>query len=139
MKITKFDDDIILGEVDDRVVYLRKPCWDCDWYWGFGYLGNYNCHYHIDGLDKNKNLYDAIKEHFGDSLTIKDDKKLWLFCELISTFYSLKETAEVLGRGGSNYGENPLADIIKNKTEVDRINNEIMPKIFDAIWDIFRN
>jgi len=138
MKTTKFKDDVILGKLNDKDIYLKKPSWDCDWYWGFGYLGNYTIHYHIDGINKSKNLYDALKKHFGDSLTIKDDKKLWLFCEFMATFYSLKETAEVLGRGGSHYTKNPLADVIKNKTEVDRINNEIMPKIFDAIWDIFK-
>ena len=116
---------------------MRKPSWDCDWYWGFGYLGNNDCHYHVNGLD-NKNLYDAIKEHFGDTLTIKDDKKLWMFCELMATFYTLKETAEVLGRGGANYGFNPVADIIRNKEESDRINNKVMPAIFDALWDILK-
>ena len=43
---------IKLGVVNNETIYLTPPSWDCDWYWGFGYLGNKNCHYHIDGLNK---------------------------------------------------------------------------------------
>lgn len=30
----------------DRIA-LYAPTFDCGWYWGFGYLGNKNCHYHL--------------------------------------------------------------------------------------------
>jgi hypothetical protein len=30
-------------------VYLSGFSWDCDWYWGGGYLGNRNLHTHFDG------------------------------------------------------------------------------------------
>lgn len=123
-----------MGKVYDDYIYLSAPSWDCDWYWGFGYLGNKHCHYHINGLNKNKNLYDAITEHFGDSFIIKEHSDILLFCELITTFYTLKETAEVLGRGGSHYTGNPLAELIKNEPEVKRINEIIMPALFDQIY-----
>lgn len=129
---------ILLGEHDGENIYLSPPSWNCGWYWGFGYLGNNNCHYHLDGLSKNKNLYDAIKEHFGDTLTIKDDKDIWTFCELIVTFYALKEAAEVLGRGGSHYTTNPIADKIKNIEEVERINKIVLPALFDEIYKILK-
>ncbi len=133
-----FNRRVLLGEVDGNNIWLSAPSWDCGWYWGFGYLGNRDCHYHIDGLDKYKNMFDAIKEHFGESLTIKDDKKLWTFCELIATFYALKETAEVLGRGGSHYTTNTCADIIKNKKEANRINDEVMPAIFHELSELLK-
>jgi len=127
-----------LGNHDGEPIYLTAPSWDCGWYWGFGYLGNRNCHYHLDGLSKDKNLYDAIKEHFGDSLVISDCD-LWKFAELIGTFYALKQTAEVLGRGGSHYTTNPCSDLIKNPDEVARINNVVLPAIFDEIYKILEN
>ncbi len=30
-------------------IYLEGFKWDCDWYWGGGYLGNKNLHTHFDG------------------------------------------------------------------------------------------
>lgn len=56
----------------------------------------------------------------------------------MKTFYSLQDTAEVLGRGGSHYTKNPIAELIKNPAEVERINGEIMPALFDAIYTLFR-
>lgn len=137
-RTTKFDERFKMGQADGENIYLSAPSWDCDWYWGFGYLGNKDCHYHVDGLDTSKNLFDAIKDHFGETLAIKEDDDLWSFCELMASFYALKKTAEVLGRGGSNYGENPVREIIKNEAEAKRINNEVMPAIFDAIENIIK-
>ena len=139
MRTTKFEEKFKLGKVDEDNIYLSPPSWDCDWYWGFGYLGNKDCHYHLDGLSHTKNLFDALKEHFGDSLTIKEDKHLWTFCELIQTFYNLKETAEVFGRGGSNYTSNPISELIIDKNLVYKINNIILPKLFDEIETILSN
>jgi hypothetical protein len=48
----------------------------------------------------------------------------------------LRETAEVLGRGGSHYTTNPLSEIIKNPAEVERINKVILPRIFEEIYKI---
>ena len=133
MNTHSFTDRFLIGEVDKEKIYLSAPSWDCDWYWGFGYLGNNNCHYHIDGLDKNTHMFDALKNHFGDSLRIKDDNNLWTFCELMQTFYTLKETARVLKLGGSHYTSNPISSIIKNEEEAERINKVVMPAIFNAI------
>jgi len=130
-------------------VYLSPPSWDCGWYWGFGYIGNKDMHYHIDGLKKHEkynhdagvweyeffNLYDGIKKHFGNTLRVRPSD-LWTLAELFETFYSLKDTAEVLGRGGSHLTANPCKDVIMNTDEVTRINNEVLPAIFDEIYKI---
>jgi len=127
----------LLGRVDGELIYLSKPSFDCGWYWGFGYLGNRNCHYHVDGLmDKhNTNLFDAFKAEFGDSLVISD-VDLWVISELFMTFYTLKSTAEVLGRGGSHMTTNPLSKLIINKNEVKRINEVLLPHVFVEIYKI---
>ena len=140
---------IYIGTVDGEKIYLSAPSWDCDWYWGFGYLGNKNCHYHVDGLTKHEkynfdkkcreyeftNLFDGFKKHFGTSLVVRDSQ-LWTLCELFKTFYTLKETAEVLGRGGANYTANPCKDVIINKDEVKRINEVVLPTVFEEIYKI---
>lgn len=139
-----------LGKHNEEKIYLTAPSWDCGWYWGFGYLGNKNCHYHVDGLKKIGtynfekktfeykfvNLYDGFKEHFGTSFVVKDDNDIWTLAELFETFYTLKETAEVLGRGGSHYTNNPAKKIIKNEAEVRRINEVVLPAIFEEIYNI---
>lgn len=138
---TKWTKKYKLGTVDGEVIYLSAPSWDCGWYWGFGYLGNNNRHYHLHGLSerKNQNLYDAIKEHFGSSLVINEERgnDLFKFCELVLTAYTLKETAEVLGRGGSHMTTNPCAELIKNPVEVGRINEILLPAIFNEIADLW--
>lgn len=128
---------VLLGYNDNQPIYLSPPSWDCGWYWGFGYLGNNNCHYHIDGLSKDKNLFDAFKEHFGDTLRVRESD-LWTLVELFGTFYALKTTTEVLGRGGSHYTSNPCKDLITNKDEVTRINNIVLPQVFEEIYKILQ-
>ena len=138
----------LLGSRDGEKIYLTAPSWDCGWYWGFGYLGNNNNHYHVDGLKKietynfNKsvfeyefvNLYVGLKKHFGDTFVVKKDSDIWTLAELFQTFYTLKETAEVFGRGGSYYTKNPCKDLLINKELVDKINNVLLPEIFEQIY-----
>jgi len=129
---TKFKNKYLLGYVDKKPIYLSAPSWDCGWYWS---LGNENCHYHLNGLDKRVDTCTAIKNHFGDTLRIRRSH-IWTFAELIETAYLLKSTAETLRSGGAHLSTNPCAEIIKNVDEVTRINEVVLPAIFDALDDI---
>lgn len=135
--LSNYPTKIFIGKNQNESIYLSAPSWDCGWYWGFGYLGNKNCHYHVNGLEKseNSNLFDAFKKHFGNSLIVRDSQ-LWTLCELFKTFYALKETCEVLGRGGSHMTTNPCKELIINKSEVERLNNIVLPQIFEEIYKI---
>lgn len=126
---------ILLGKVDNENIYLSPPSWDCGWYWGFGYLGNRNCHYHIDGLNPKVDLQEAITEHFGSTLKIRVSD-VWTFAELMKTFYSLKGAANILGSGSAGYTSNPVKDIIINKDEVKRINEVVLPAVFESIYSL---
>ena len=132
-------DKIRLGtrKSDGKGIFLTKPTWDCSWYWGFGYLGNRNEHFHLSSYanGRNINMYDALTTDY--DLNPKIKAKLWDFCELVKTAYVLKETAEVLGRGGSHYTKNVCASIIKNTDEVKRINEIVLPAIFEKLNNIF--
>lgn len=136
-KIGKFPAKIFIGKRENENIYLSAPSWDCGWYWGFGYLGNKNCHYHVNGLAKkeNTNLAYAFKKHFGKSLIVRSSQ-LWVLCDLFGAFYTLKDAAKVLAKGGSHYTTNPCEEIIKNKEEVTRINFVVLPKIFEEIYKI---
>ena len=36
---TNFKKKYLLGYINNESIYLSPPSWDCNWYWGFGYLG----------------------------------------------------------------------------------------------------
>ena len=149
---TIFRSDIYLGENNGERIYLSAPSWDCDWYWGFGYLGNKNCHYHVEGLKKIGeynhekrtfeyefvNLYDGIKKHFGDTFIIKNDEDIWKFAELMATFYTLREYSDTICRGGSHYTLNPIREEIKNEDEYKRINTEVLPSLFNEVYILLK-
>lgn len=149
-----YENKTFIGQRNGKNIYLTAPSWDCGWYWGFGYLGNYNCHYHVSGLKtiekyvkgedgnfyntcETVNLYDGFKRHFDEgTFIVTDDKDVWQLAELFETFYNLRETAEVFGRGGSHYTANPCKNVIIDKELVKRINEVILPEIFDEIYKI---
>ena len=137
MKTTIFKKDITLGKLDGETVKLASPSWDCGWYWGFWYIQNRNIHTHFDSFDRenNRNLFDSIKERFTEWKL--DENDTWTFCELMRSFYTLSNTAEVFRRGSSNYGYNPCSSLIINKQEAERINNVVLPAIFDEIYKLF--
>lgn len=147
--INKFGEHYLLG-VDENgtFYYLEKESWDCGWYWGLGYVHTFTnnkapqlsrdiaSHQHFDGLffRGTRNGYDTFKEFFVD--TPLSDKEIWTLLELMKTAYTLKESAEVFGRGGSHYTTNPCADVIKSEEYVAKINSEMIPAIMDEVRKI---
>lgn len=164
MESIKGSEKVFFGtrKKDGAPIYLSKPSFDCGWYWSFGYLGNAREHYHLESYAKkdhhlnledgsfklltearNISMYDALLEDYSLNPNILGpiDKfnlyhRLYTFCELALTAYALKEAAEVLGRGGSHMTSNPCAGIIKNPEEVKRINEIVLPAIFNQIAEL---
>lgn len=136
MKTLSNYNKVLLGKVDGEKIYLSPPSWDCDWYWGFGYLGNKDCHYHVDGMDKDVGLHTAFKNHFGDTFIVTNDNDVWTLAELFASFYTLKEYAEMCHTGGAHLTSNPCKGLLKNKSEEDRINNVVLPQVFEEIYKI---
>jgi len=56
----------------------------------------------------------------------------------MKSVYLLKSTAELLGRGSANLTSNPCKDVIINTEETKRINNVVLPQIFEEIYDILQ-
>lgn len=151
----------LLGKNEEnRNVWLEKPSWDCGWYWGFGYLetmrGNrlpslatdIQSHTHWDSQVSRSqhNAYDWFTETFGTPKDKKTkgkkcsrftDDQIWQLCELMQSFYTLKNTAEILARGSAHYTDNPARKTILNKREAKRINTKVLPEIFKHIANIF--
>ena len=147
--IQKFGKHYLLGkDANGQKHWLDSPSWDCGWYWGFGYIHTFtnnnhpemsrdiSSHYHFDSFRKDANgraccLYDGIKAALSE-LTV-NDKELWTLCELMQTFYTMREYADLLNRGGAHYTTNPQRETIRNEKEEKRINEVVLPKIFDEI------
>ena len=138
--LSNYPEKFLLGRVNNENIYLAKPSWDCGWYWGFGYIGNSNCHYHLSGIGKenNKNLYDGLKEHFGNTLVLRESS-LWKFCEIVSTIYKLKDTAEVFRVGGAHYTNNPCKELIIDKSIVEKINSTLIPQLIEEMYKVLLN
>jgi hypothetical protein len=138
-KMEAFPLKVYMGNVDGERIYMTRPSFDCNWYWGFGYLGNRNCHYHLDGIGKGENINfrDALVKHFGESFIIKDDRLLWQFAEVVRTIYTMKKAAEMFHMGGSHMTTNPDADTIKSKSNWEQeINEVLIPRQIAAMYEI---
>jgi hypothetical protein len=128
-----------------EAIYLYTPTFDCDWYWGFGYLGNNNYHYHLSSfqqefgssLARNISMFDALREDYTLCPTLQNDNNLWTFCELVKTAYALIEIAEVYKLGGSHCSNNPCKELLKNNEQYEHISFVLLPTLFKEIDKLF--
>ena len=151
-----FGKDVYLLGVDefnDRY-WLEAPSWDCEWYWGFGYVETYeenrkpsqaidiNSHQHIESnfLGKNNakdrgychNIFDS---KLLDKATFTEDEG-WELSELFRQFYLLKSGAELFKNGTSGTANIKIETGAKRLKWQKTINEEILPKIFKQIIKI---
>lgn len=145
-KITKFGKNYyLLGKRKENgaKVWLEEGHFDCDWYWGIGYVEEFNARYtdinmhtHFDSLFLNgkKCCIDLFKEYFND--TTLTEGETWQLLENIKTLYTMREYSDTLYIGGSNITSNENAEIIKNNEEYKRINEVVIPKLLETIYKI---
>jgi hypothetical protein len=81
-------------------------------------------------------MHDGIKAHF-KTFAITNDNDLWTFCELVRTFYHLRDHLMLLTRGSSNYTTNPCRELIKDADYANHINTVLMPAIFAETYKLF--
>jgi hypothetical protein len=120
---------------DGSFLYLTKHSWDCGWYWGFGYVGNANCHFHFDSLLYIKDSKGTVKYEASDLFaeTKITDKEWWVIRDLFVQAYALKKAAKVYRHGGHQTQVPGVTDIIKHPTMVVCINKDL-EKVLDTLW-----
>lgn len=137
-------DTYLLGKGKDGECYwLEQGTWDCDWYWGIGYVETYtdklnpaiamdiNSHQHWDTLFP---TYDKFNDFFEE--TVLNDKEKWILLELMKSIYTARNYSDMIHRGGSHYTTNPKREIIKNDDEYNRINKIVIPELLASVYEI---
>lgn len=119
---------IYIGQIDNENIYITKHSWDCGWYWGFGYLGNRNSHFHIESLicergHDGKYPSTEITDIF--TFPVFTQNQWWIIRDLFIQAYSLKATAACFRRGGHQSHKTDITAILKNTTVREVIDNKI--------------
>lgn len=149
-KMHKFGKDCyLLGQDSDGINYfLEAATWDCDWYWGGGYVETYTnnrnpmkakdirSHSHFDSMffNGNGNGYDTFKSFF--KVTPFTDKEIWKIIELMKSFYIARRYSDMMYTGGAHYTTNPAKEMIKSVDEYNRINTVVIPAIMEQLYII---
>lgn len=128
---------------DNRKVWLEQANWDCEWYWGLGYVEVFNENYtdiqehtHFDSLffKKLAYCYEKFTEYFEE--TTLDDKEIWQLLENMKSLYILRQYSDFLHIGGANVTDSGNKELIKNEDEYKRINTLVIPKILDKVYEM---
>ena len=133
---------ILLGKVktkagtccDSENMYLEKHNWDCGWYWGFGYIGNKNCHSHFKSLLYNLN---GVQWPLASDLfetTKFTDSDWWIVRDLFVQAYALKKAAEIYRYGGHQTTKSELTNCIESKEKASVLNADLKI-VLDKLWD----
>jgi len=137
----------LLGEDSDGTYYwLEEPKWECDWYWGFGYIETYTNNKHPEkarDINSHSHANNFMSEYFtewnGSKPILKNktfsDSEGWELSELFKQFYFLRESAENFGRGKCHVA-NTLIDTWEKPELVKEINEILIPKITKRILEI---
>jgi len=136
---------IKIGNIKGKVksVYLEKHRWDCDWYWGFGYLETRDMHFHFDGVTPNQSGSKELVFDIGceDKVIVELEPGLdgWILMELFQQAYTLKKGAEMYYTGCAGIsalhtiGINSYRSEESNKEIAKKINIEL-ERVLDNVW-----
>ena len=142
-------DYYLLGcDVNATKYYLNAFSFDCDWYYGGGYITTFTnnnkpqlsrdiaSYQHFDSMFINGKgcIHDNFKNFFVK--TTLSDKEIWTFTELMKSFYIARQYSDMLYIGGAHQTTNPCKETIQSNEEYNRINNIVIPAIIKEIYNI---
>jgi len=147
-KTKAFGKDVYLLGADKKGIlyWLKAPSWDCEWYWGFGYIDTYTYN-----ADPNRSK-DIESHQFAKSFmkwwtdinsnspvlveTTFSETEGWEITELFKRFYMFQDLAEYYCFGHAGITSKAKIGNGKNLKEWDRINKKVIPEIMDRIIEI---
>ncbi len=148
-RISKFHGKkiFLLGQDEHKINYwLVEASWDCDWYWGFGYIQTYTNNANpsiardITTHDHAENFMSEYFTEWNNSNPILrkmtfTEKEGWELSELFKQYYLLRETAEYFYTGNCHVAKTSIKTFKKPEL-VQEINVIILPEIFSRIYEI---
>jgi hypothetical protein len=137
---------LLLGKKNDATYWLQRAPFDCEWYWGIGYVEgyrgkgssdkNWRSHQHFDRLFFNgPSDYKTMFDNFFDE-TPFTDREEWQILELMKSAYTCREYSDMLYTGGSHISSTVKVEAIKNDTEYERINKQVIPSILNELYKV---
>ena len=128
---------IRIGKLGDsgEDVFFEKHSFDCNWYWGFGYLETRHSHFHFDSVIPTESGRNYLLFDLDHEIEIELDPKLdgWLLMELFAQAYALKHAAELYHIGHAGIGDARGLGIERNEEKAKEINSEL-ETVLDNIW-----
>ena len=123
--------------------FLPEATWDCNWYWGGGYVETYTnndapeCSKDINSHEQFNTKFPTWDKFFKFFTTSPfTDEEKWTIYELMKSFYTARNYSDMLSRGGSHITKNPARDSIVNAEEYNRINKKVIPAIMTELYKI---
>lgn len=132
--------------------WLQEATFDCDWYWGIGYVETFtnnsnpalsrdiNSHSHFNYMlnGAGNNSVDGFRSIFTE--TDLSNSQIWKLLELMRSAYIAREYADMLHIGGAHYTTNPAREVIQGDLyEYERINRKVIPAIMREVYDLLDN
>ena len=132
-------------------IWLEQGTWDCEWYWGFGYVETYTnnrsphlardimSHQRFSGFvglkDKDNNYIHHLNDNPEIKETVLTDGESWRLTDLMQSFYTLRKAAEIYHQGNSHLTSDHSISL-KNKAAEKRINEKEIPLIMEAVYAV---
>lgn len=148
IKSRAFGKDIyLLGEDKNGLRYwLEAPKWECDWYWGFGYIETYTnnkCPSKSKDIESHQHANEFMFKYAGKGSVSKSilvkrtftDDAGWELSDLFKQFYLLREMAEYC-KCGYSYISKPKIELFLRPELVKEINEKRIPLITKRILEI---
>lgn len=129
--------------------WLEQASFDCGWYWGFGYIETKDSHQHYNGLAlckpeyydmelkvwRHREFVHILRDNPEIAETVLTDAEQWELSDLMKTFYTLKDAAELYHQGNSHYTGNVGLDLTDTAAEK-HINEVLLPKVFKRVYEL---
>lgn len=125
---------------DGEKVYLQKATFDCNWYWGIGYINTFNRNYtditSHSHFDTTISTWDEFNDYFEETVLTNSEK--WQLLELMRTLYTLRRMSDAIYTGGSLYTRNEVEqELLKEYQPMyDKINNETIPTLLNEVYKL---
>lgn len=125
---------------DGEKVYLKKATFDCNWYWGIGYINTFNrnytditSHFHFDTTIS---TWDEFNDYFEETVLTREE--IWQMLELMNTLYTLRKMSDIIHQKGSYISTNKVEYKLFEEYQpmYDKINNETIPTLLDEVYKL---